>query len=146
LYGLDLILALLHWEGAARMDFQQSNRYDQEASETWGHTQAYQESKKRTSNYAPADWQRIQLDAARIYQGLAACMFERRPVQDSLVQQWVGDWQMHITVNFYPCSKDILAGLGMMYTSDARFADSIDQHGKGLAAYLSDAISVYCGK
>ena len=42
-----------------------------------------------------------------------------------------------------PCTNEILAGLGQMYTADERFAKDIDRFGAGAAAFLSTAIAVY---
>ncbi len=42
-----------------------------------------------------------------------------------------------------PCTNEILAGLGQMYTADERFAKDLDCFGAGTAAFLSTAIAVY---
>lgn len=54
--------------------------------------------------------------------------------------------QNHITENYYLCTNEILAGLGQMYVVDPRFRDNIDKHGDGTAAFIRDAIEVYCRK
>jgi hypothetical protein len=41
---------------------------------------------------------------------------------------------------FYPCSKAMHRGLADLYEADARFAQNIDRHGKGLTAFLAVAI------
>ena len=61
------------------------------------------------------------------------------------VQAWVKELQQFITDNFYTCTKEILAGLGQMYTCDERFAKNIDKAGgTGTARLASDAIAIYC--
>lgn len=42
-----------------------------------------------------------------------------------------------------PCTNEIFAGLGQMYTADERFAKDLDSFGAGTAAFLSTAIVVY---
>ena len=42
-----------------------------------------------------------------------------------------------------PCTNEILAGLGQMYTADERFAKDLDCFGAGTAAFLSTAIALY---
>ena len=42
-----------------------------------------------------------------------------------------------------PCTNDILAGVGQMYTADERFAKDLDRFGAGTAAFLFTAIAVY---
>ena len=53
--------------------------------------------------------------------------------------------QSHITENYYSCTIEILAGLGKMYVADERFKNNIDKHADGTAAYISEAIALYCG-
>lgn len=42
-----------------------------------------------------------------------------------------------------PCTNEILAGVGQMYTADEHFAKDLDRFGAGTAAFLSAAIAVY---
>ena len=54
--------------------------------------------------------------------------------------------QKTITENFYTCTPEILKGLGEMYTADPRFAEYIDKvGGPGTSAFVSKAISYFCG-
>ena len=54
--------------------------------------------------------------------------------------------QNHITENYYLCTNEILAGLGQMYVADERFTNNIDKHADGTAAFICEAIAVYCSK
>ena len=66
---------------------------------------------------------------------------------DRAVQEKVAALQAFITANFYPCTKEILAGLGEMYVADERFRQNIDDRGgEGTAAFVRQAIAVYCGR
>ncbi|MBQ8850851.1 MAG: TipAS antibiotic-recognition domain-containing protein, partial [Oscillibacter sp.] len=60
-------------------------------------------------------------------------------------QALVQEWQQYITDHYYTCTKEILAGLGQMYTADGRFRENLDQHGEGTADFMSRAIAIYCG-
>lgn len=72
---------------------------------------------------------------------------KRKLLPDSKeVQEVVEKWQDCITENFYTCTDEILSGLGVMYTSDERFMKNIDKHGEGTAAFMTEAIQVYCRK
>ena len=55
-------------------------------------------------------------------------------------------WQQVITDHFYPCTDEILAGLGQMYVCDERFKANIDRCGEGTAACMSRAIAAYTAK
>ena len=61
-------------------------------------------------------------------------------------QALVKEWQDFISVNYYQCTDEILAGLGEMYTADERFQKNLDRFGVGTAAFLSAAIKAYCQK
>ena len=52
--------------------------------------------------------------------------------------------QTYITDNYYTCTNEILAGLGLMYIADERFKNNIDSHSLGAAEFISEAIKVYC--
>ena len=54
--------------------------------------------------------------------------------------------QNHITEHYYHCTNEILAGLGQMYVADVRFKANIDKHAEGTAAFICEAITVYCRK
>ena len=62
-------------------------------------------------------------------------------------QMLVKKLQDCISENFYPCTEEILAGLGQMYTQDERFRANIDARGgDGTAAFAAEAIRLYCRK
>lgn len=113
-------------------------QYAAEAKERWGKTDTYSESEKRASGYKKEDWARIQDEQASILRRLAACM-DGGPGFPA-AQAIVGEWQAHITRWFYPCTDEILAGLGELYLSDPRFQENLDRYATGLARFLSDAI------
>ena len=54
--------------------------------------------------------------------------------------------QSHISENYYLCTNEILAGLGQMYVADERFKNNIDKHADGTAAFICEAIGIYCKK
>lgn len=150
---LDDLIALVNrtLKGESEMSFKEFDmteieaaqvEYAKEAEERWGNTEAYKESAHRTKQYNKEDWARISAESERIYKGFAANM-EKSPAAPE-VQKLVADWQVHISKNFYPCSKEILSGLGKMYVADKRFTKNIDQYGEGLTQFISDAIAEYC--
>lgn len=119
-------------------------KYEKEAKERWGSTDAYHESERRTAAYTKDDWARIHTDAEKLYREFAENS-GKKP-DDPTVQQLVKEWQAFITRNFYQCTDEILAGLGEMYSVDPRFRENIDKYGAGLAAFMSRAIAVFCKK
>lgn len=117
-------------------------KYADEAEKKYGASDAYKESKRRTGKYTAQDWQCIQAESEAIYMALA----EKRHGEpgDVQVQELVQQWQALISRWFYPCSDEILQGLGEMYMQDERFKENIDEYGAGLTEFFSQAIAYYC--
>lgn len=115
--------------------------YAAEAKEKWGNTDAYREFEKKgkstAENNAAGD---------ALMRILADIGGDRALAPDAqAVQEKVKAVQKHITKNFYPCTKEILASLGQMYTQDERFRANIDAFGgAGTAEFVSRAIEAYC--
>ena len=122
----------------------QRDAYAEEARRRWGGTDAYAESEKKTAGYGKEQWAAIQQEADEIFAAFAELRGHAPEEPD--VQALVARWQAHITRNYYACTKEILAGLGQMYTADERFMQNIDRAGAGTAQLMSDAIAVYCAK
>lgn len=122
-------------------DIQEAKRrYADEARQRWGHTQAWQASQKQQRT----DEQDLALagESDAIFQAFADSR-DLSPA-DPQVQVLVKRWQDFISAHHYPCSKEILAGLGQMYVGDERFTQNLDQFGEGTARLMSEAIAHYC--
>ncbi len=115
--------------------------HEEEAQERWGDTDAYAESARRAAAYTASDWERIQAEAAGIYERFVALMDAGASPGSGEARAAVEEHRRHISSTFYECSPEIHAGLGAMYVADERFTRSIDAHGGGLAAYMAAAIS-----
>lgn len=118
------------------------NKYAEEVKNRWGNTDAYKEYEKKTKSYDKNAWNTINEDMAKILKEFADNRNED-PNSD-IAQELVEKWRMYITSNFYNCTKEILSGLGLMYTSDERFKNNIDQYGEGTAEFMAKAIELYC--
>ncbi|MEG1524527.1 MAG: MerR family transcriptional regulator [Clostridia bacterium] len=150
---LDGLLALLErtMKGENDMSFQQfdktqleecKNKYAAEAKARWGHTGAYKESEKKTAGYDKKQWMQLDAEGAELLKRFG----ENRnlPPESDETQALVASWQAYITANFYRCTNEILSGLGQMYVGDARFTENIDKNGIGTAAFMANAIEIYC--
>lgn len=120
--------------------------HEEEARERWGDTDAYAESARRTKRYTKDDWLRIKQEGAAVVEGLVARMDAGAGPDDPEVQALVEEHRMQIDRNFYPCSKEMHAGLGRMYVADPRFAKTYDDARPGLAQFLCDAILINAGE
>lgn len=117
-------------------------QYAEEVQKRWGGTDACRESQRRTAAYERDDWAAIEAEQEALFRGFAAAMDGDPSGPEA--QALVADWQQHITRRFYPCTKEILSGLGELYVADQRFSGNIDRFGDGLAAFISSAIAAYC--
>ena len=136
-------------KGEAVMDVFENSEfeaYKAEAKERWGGTDAYREYTGKTKDYSGNKWQSLGSAMDDILAEFAACMKCGAAPYSDEAQRLVEKLQAHITENYYACTDEILAGLGQMYVADERFQKNIDKHGTGTAAFISDAISIYCRK
>lgn len=134
-------------KGDFTMDKKPKDRYtaerdafEAEAKARWGHTDAYRAYEK--TDRAAREMGAEALERAT--NGFAAAAKAGKRPGDPDVQQLVKAWQDCISAHFYPCTKEILKGLGQMYCADDRFRSNLDAHGAGTAQLLSDAIALYC--
>ena len=114
--------------------------HEAEARGRWGDTEAYAESRRRTEGYSDSDWGRIRQELADIEQGLARAMEDGAPPDAERAMDLAEEARLHIDRWFYPCSREMHAGLADMYTSDKRFAAHYEERAAGLAAFVSAAI------
>ncbi|MBQ2823168.1 MAG: MerR family transcriptional regulator [Oscillospiraceae bacterium] len=122
----------------------QREQYAKEAKEKWGGTDAYRESAEKTKAYSREKWDEVNSGMSALMAEFAQCRSSGYAPDSKEAQALVKKWQDYITVNFYTCTKEILAGLGEMYTADERFCSNIDSHGEGTAQFMSKAIAEYC--
>ena len=127
-------------------DNSEFEKYKAEAREKWGKTDAYKEHAQRTRNYSGQKWNDLAEGMDHIMEAFAICMRKDKSPDSPEAQSLVKMLQIHITENYYPCTNEILASLGHMYVADERFTNNIDKYADGTAAFICEAIAVYCGK
>ena len=141
-----LALARRLEKGETVMDFSAFDKSEQarlsaEAKERWGDTEAYRAYTAKELSEEETK------TASEALLRLLALVAEDRALDpaEPVVQERVRAVQEHITANFYPCPKEMLVTLGVLYTQDERFRETIDSRGgDGAAAYIARAIEVYC--
>lgn len=127
-------------------DNREFEAYKAEAQEKWGKTDAYKEHAEKTKHYSREKWSGLADGMDRIMAQFAACMKNGEAPDSIEAQNLVKNLQDYITENYYPCTNEILAGLGQMYVTDERFQQNIDKHGDGTAAFIRAAIEGFCHK
>ena len=121
-------------------------KYKAEAQEKWGNTEAYQEHAEKTKSYSKDKWNSMAAGMDAIMGQFAESMKHGDTPDSDAAQDLVKALQSHITEHYYHCTKEILFGLGKMYVADDRFRQNIDKHADGTAAFICEAITIYCKK
>ena len=116
------------------------DRYEEEVQERWGETDAYKESKRRTSSYTKEDWVRIKAEGEDVEARFAAALAAGVPADSEQAMDIAEEHRQQISRNFYDCPPEMHAGLGRMYVEDERFTAHYEQRAAGLAQYVSDAV------
>ena len=125
-------------------DDSEFEKYKSEAQEKWGKTEAYRQHAEKTKNYSKEKQNSLVQDMDAILAEFSLCMNSGAGPASPEAQSLVKKLQNHISMNYYNCTNEILAGLGQMYVADERFKSNIDRHADGTASYISEAIKVYC--
>ena len=107
-------------------------KYETEARERWGDTDAYAESAKRTARHTAADWTRMRDEQDAVYRAVAAALRDGVPSESSEAMDLAERHRNLIDAWFYPCSTTMHLGLAEMYEADSRFAENIDKYGGAL--------------
>ena len=127
-------------------DNSEFEKYKVEAQEKWGKTDAYKQHAEKTKYYSEQKWNDLAEGMDQIMAEFAFCMEKGERPDSTEAQNLVKMLQNHITENYYICTNEILMGLGQMYSADERFKNNIDKHANGTAAFICEAIKVYCRK
>ncbi len=135
-------------QGGETMDFTafdtgKIEQYAKEAEKVWGYTDAYREWKEK--NLTPEQQQSAGAGLMELFREFAQAK-DGAPDSEQ-AQAAVKTLQTYISEHFYPCTDDVLQGLGKMYGAGGEFTKNIDAYaGEGTAAFAARAIEAYCKK
>lgn len=147
--GVDAALAVLDSKGGAMERIFEGfdpAKYEAEAHEHWGDTDAYKEAARRTKRYTKEDWARHRAEQDEIYRDAAELMSTGKKPSDPDAMAVAERHRLFIDRWFYPCSLETHRGLASLYESDPRFAVGMDAHASGLTAFLVAAIRANAGR
>jgi DNA-binding transcriptional MerR regulator len=116
-------------------------RYAEEAERRWGETDAWAESRRRSSAYGKEDWKAIMAEQAAITEAFATLLREGAPASGEAAMGLAERHRAHIERHFYPCNAAMHRNLGQMYVDDPRFGQTFDKTEPGLAPYVRDAFA-----
>lgn len=113
--------------------------YEEEAQRRWGDTDAYRESKRRTSEYSEEDWVRIKAESDAVLANVAQAVEGGVSPSSDAGTALAETYRLHLDRYYYPCSRAMYREVASMYAADRRFQENLDRFGTGVAAFLSEA-------
>jgi hypothetical protein len=114
--------------------------FEKEAAERWGTTDAYAESRRRTSSYTKDDWAAAQADAEAAVSAFARCKVDGLAPGSLEARAAAAMHRACISRWYYACSVEMQVGLAEMYLADPRFTAYYEDRLPGLTLYVHDAI------
>ena len=119
---------------------EQATAYEKEARERWG-DEKVDESNSRITDMDKNQWGALNAEMEAINTELVPLM--HLTADDPQVQMIVKR-HFHLMGKFYTVTPEIYEGLANMYVEDHRFTGYYEKHAEGLAAFLSQAMLLYC--
>jgi DNA-binding transcriptional MerR regulator len=114
--------------------------YAEEVEERWGETDAYAQSRARTSSYTKADWQAAIAEQAAVAERLAELHRAGVAADSAEAMDAAEAHRRQISRWFYDCPLQMHTGLADMYVADERFTRHYEEMAPGLAQFVHDAI------
>jgi hypothetical protein len=116
------------------------SQFESEVQERWGDTDAYRESKAKTSKYSKEDFEAAKIDQEAATELFVYAFGNSLPIDSPKTQEAVRAHRDAITKWFYDCSIEMQKNLAVMYIEDPRFKEYYDGRVRGLAQYVHDAV------
>jgi DNA-binding transcriptional MerR regulator len=117
-----------------------SEERQEEAQQTWGHTDAWRQSASRTKRYTASDWAAMKAESEQVNAAFAAALAAGMPADSPDALAAAEAHRRHIEAWFYDLDHSFHRGLADMYLADPRFTKTYEDIAPGLAAYVHDAI------
>jgi DNA-binding transcriptional MerR regulator len=119
--------------------------YEDETRERWGTTPQYAESQKRWAGYSREQKETIKAEGGRLVTRMVAQDPDASP-DDPEVQAAVGEYYAYLSHYFYACDLDFLRQLADGWVADPRFAINYERIREGGAAFVREAVHIYCDR
>jgi len=116
-----------------------SEDYETEAEQRWGDSDAWRQSRARTSKLTKQQWIEIK-EAGDDLNGRLAAAMTGGAATDGIQAMDLAEEHRRAIETFYDCSYPMHRGLGDMYLADERFTRTYEDVAPGLTQWLRDAI------
>ena len=128
-------------------DTSKIDEYARQAKESWGDTAAYKEYEEKGRGRSREDEQAMGEGLMQLFVEFGKMKRSGTDPSDEMVQKQVEKLQAYITEHYYTCTKEILKGLGCMYSGGGEMTDNINKAGgEGTAEFTDRAIRIFCGR
>ena len=140
----------LRQAGGTTMDFtafdtSKLEAYAAEAKAQWGDTAEYKAFAEKAKDRSKEEDAQLAGQLMEIFAAFGKVK-DRDPESEE-AQALVARLQQFISAHYYPCSVQVLRGLGTMYAAGGDFTKNIDAAGgEGTAVFADKAIRAYCRK
>ncbi len=114
--------------------------YEVEAEQRWGETEAWAQSRARTSRYTKQDWAAIKAEGEAVMLAFAAALDAGEPATSEAAMDAAEAHRRQINDRFYDLGYPMHRGLADMYLADPRFTATYEAVRPGLAQYVHDAV------
>lgn len=124
-------------------DKSEIKKYEAEAKERWGTTDAYKEFEEKQGKKTEGEQRDENAEFMKQFELFGAIKASSPESEEAF--NAAKSLQGFISEHYYTCTPEILQGLGAMYVSDELMKANIDKvGGEGTAEFASKAIAAYC--
>ena len=117
-----------------------TTKYEAEAKELWGATEAFQESQRRLSSYSTVDKKNAQAAQEEALRGIIDAMDRGFPPTSLEARVAADQCRQVISQWYFECTPEMHKQLATLYVTDHRFRAFYETRREGLAQYFHDAI------
>ncbi len=117
-----------------------SDEYAAEAEQRWGDSDAWKQSRQRTSRYSKEDWLEVRTEMEAVGSAFVEAKRAGLPADSAEAMDAAEAHRRHIEGRFYDLDHAFHRSLADGYVSDPRFTKTYDDQEPGLAQYVRDAI------
>ncbi|MAT45386.1 MAG: MerR family transcriptional regulator [Anaerolineaceae bacterium] len=118
------------------------NQYAEEAQQRWGNTRQYAESQRKWGSYSKQEKETIKVKSGEITVRMVGK--DTNKPDDPEIQTAVAEYHALINDYFYSCDVTFMRGLADMWEADPRFAANYEKIREGGAAFVKQAVYIYC--
>lgn len=114
-------------------------KYQEEAKEKWGDTEAYKQSTERVKKMGKDGLNKVLEESGKLTMEIAYTMKKGLAPESTEVQKLIARHYDGLRA-FYEPTKEIYAGLAKMYVEDERFKKNYGDVAQGLAQFMQDGM------